>query len=58
MLDPGHEVVLAQQQLVVEIGDGEVGEDAHTLQHELLLLLLHDGRRDVADVVLYTTLKI
>ena len=52
VLDPGHEVILSQQQLIVQIRNGQVAENAHAFQRELLLFFLHNSRRHVADVVL------
>ena len=53
VFDPRHEVVLPQQQLVVEVWDGQVTQNAHALQLEVVRLLLLDGIGQVADVVLY-----
>ena len=58
VLDPGHEVILSQQKLIVQIRNGQVTQNAYAFQRELLLFFLHYGRRHVADVVLARNAKL
>lgn len=48
----GHQVVLLEDQRPVQVGDGQIGQRAQTLDHKLLGLLLADLNRQVANVVL------
>jgi len=52
VLEEGDQVVLSEDQLPVQVGDGEVGQGAQALDHKLLGLLLADLGRQVTDVVL------
>lgn len=48
----GHQVVLLEHQLPVQVGDGQIGQRAQTLDHKLLCLLLTDLSCQIPDVVL------
>lgn len=52
VLQVGHQVVLKEDQLPVQVGDVQIGQRAQTLDHELLGLLLIDLSCQVTDVVL------
>jgi len=50
----GHQVVLLEDQRPVQVGDGQIGQRAQTLDHKLLrLLLLTDLGCQVTDVFLH-----
>lgn len=48
----GHQVVLLEDQRPVQVGDGQIGQRAQTLDHKLLSLVLADLSRQVTNVIL------
>lgn len=52
VIQVGHQVVLLEDQRPVQVGDGQIGQRAQTLDHKLLRLLLTDVSRQVPDVFL------
>lgn len=52
VLQVRHQVVLSEHQFPVQVGDGQIGQRAQTLDHKLLSFLLADLSRQVSNMIL------